>query len=197
MTEARRCQAAACVPSGLRGLWRAPYLALKCQALRLCPFGTEPNEDGRILLLRDQAIFSPLFRDRELPRSSPSRRDTGIKPGVLTPGTRCCRVRSAQQIPLVIRNLVLLEERDQLILERDLPMMFLLGPNICADSLHKRLADRERAVSLLPIEALTSSGQIVHPLRGLALDLLDHLRHGDARLELGEEVDVVGNAANL
>src|SRR3954468_21787542 len=104
---------------------------------------------------------------------------------------------SPQQIPLVVRNPILLEQRDQLVLEGHLFVVLLLIADVASDLVHERLAHGKNAVPHLPLESLHAAWPLVDPSRGVSLDLLDHHGDRDVRLEFGEEVDVVGHPADL
>jgi hypothetical protein len=61
-------------------------------------------------------------------------------------------------------------------------MVLLLGADVAPDLLDPGFANRERPVTLLPVERLLAIWQLVDPSRGASLDLLDQVRDREARL---------------
>ena len=82
----------------------------------------------------------------------------GLDPGACAPGfmlTRAPRAwrvgdRRASNESFVVFDSILLEELNELVPKRNLPMMLLLSRNVLAYALNMRLADSECTVTALP-----------------------------------------------
>ncbi len=79
---------------------------------------------------------------------------------------------SAQQVSLVVRNSVLLQERNELVLEGYLFVMLLLTANVAPDLFDHGFADGKDSISGLPLETIPGTRPLIKPPRRLPLDLL-------------------------
>jgi len=110
---------------------------------------SEPDH-GRVTQLSD----NPRSR-RQAPRRSQPRSGARMKPTAQAVGKLCEKRRSPvgakendllPDVPFVIRNLVVLEEHNKLLLKRPRSMMLFLVRNIPADRRHIRFASAKRPI---------------------------------------------------
>jgi len=99
---------------------------------------------------------------------------------------------------------MLIEERNQLFLERNLAVMLLLTSNISMNLLKHRPAHAEHGISRLPTESARAWDFLVHPARRATLDEAHHLgdrcvrRNRDQHVNvISRPVDDMGDAAAL
>src|SRR3989339_1971181 len=90
---------------------------------------------------------------------------------------------SIPDVPLVVLDPVPLQEREELLLESLLAMVFGLRLNVADRSFHLGNADAERAVSFLPGKIAVFGEGVMDPPGGTALDQLNGLgdRQGGRR----------------
>src|SRR6266478_2900658 len=95
-------------------------------------------------------------------------------------------------VPFVIRNLVLLEERHKLFLKRPRPMMLLLVRDISTDRSHIRFANAKRPIPGLPGE--TGFPLSSRPPRRVRLNHPHHVGHALGWTNANQHMDVIGSA---
>jgi hypothetical protein len=79
------------------------------------------------------------------------------------------------QVPLVIGDTVLFQQRQKLLLKRHLPVVRLLVPDVLDDLFQLRNADTECAILYLPSKEPVLWKSVMHPFRRAALDELQRL----------------------
>ena len=84
----------------------------------------------------------------------------------------------------------------ELVLERNLAVMLFLVRDVVADSGNLRGADREDAVAVLPGEVGEGRGCRFEPDGGTSFRLFHDVGCGASAGERGEDMDVVGDAAD-
>src|SRR5262245_60433371 len=131
----------------------------------------------------DDAVQGLRLRSTPGYRRSPLRGSKGIEP-----------LRSVPQILLVELDPVLAQERPELVLERQAPVVFLLVRDVGLDHLQPGVTHRERPVPGLPREARVRRVCVVDPPRRPRLQLAKERGQGRLLPEGDEQVHVVGGA---
>ena len=98
---------------------------------------------------------------------------------------------SSQNVPLIMRDAMSLQEGKELILERDSRVVRLLVQYVGLDVPKIGLANGECGVARLPREGLRSLQVFVHPLRGISLDPAQHVRHAGCWMEGREQMNMI------
>jgi len=83
------------------------------------------------------------------------------------------------------------------VLERASAMVLLLCLDVLQNGLELAWGYRKRAVAALPEKAAIPSIERFDPLRGCLLDLLDQLSLGKSSRQRGDNVNVIGNTADV
>ena len=137
----------------------------------------------------------------QAPRRSQPRSGRRMKPTAQAVGKLCEKSRSPvgakennllPDVPFVIRNLILLEERHKLLLKRPRPMMLFLVRDMPTDRRHIRFAHAERPIPGLPGE--TSFPLSSRPSRRVRLNHPHHIGHALRWTNANQHVDVIGGA---
>jgi hypothetical protein len=98
---------------------------------------------------------------------------------------------SIPRIPLVERNLVLVQERAKLILKRMSAMMFLLLLNVLDHLVGVRRADGKRSVATLPMKAAKICAFGLDPFRRAGFQCFDHLGNRFHTRQIEQDVNVI------
>lgn len=104
-------------------------------------------------------------------------------------------VRSIPHVSLVEGEIVLTQERQELFLKRDGPVMIRLSGDVLLDLLNVGIAHGKCGVPRLPGKILTIGERLVNPVRRAAFDLPKDIGHRGFPTERDEEVNVVGHTA--
>ena len=127
-----------------------------------------------------------------------------MEPGVLTPGMREHKeflspggTTLIPQIPFVVIDPMFDQQPNEFVLERGFSVMLLLTADVPSHTIDLRFAHAERSVTGLPGETGRAIGAFVDPLGRMPFDALQHLRDGDGRFELGEQMNMIHRATNF
>src|SRR2546425_9918007 len=101
---------------------------------------------------------------------------------------------SFPEIPLVILNLMGLEEDQEFFLKRELPVVGFLIRDVTTHRFHLGSAHGEGAVSVLPMEAPKLGEAIMNPARRVRLDRPQNVGYCLVLPESSQKVDMVRDA---
>ena len=101
---------------------------------------------------------------------------------------------SFPDISLVVLDLVRLEECHEFFLKRELPVVGFLTGNVTPRCFHLGFANRECAISVLPMKTTQLGESIMNPARRVRLDRTPNV--GDCLVlpQSSQEMDMVGDA---
>ena len=119
-------------------------------------------------------------------------------PGNVNRAADCLKNRdwSIEYKPLVVVDFVVLQIPQELGLERLLRVVLLLVGDVELKVGQDRFADRESAVADLPGEVFSFGKCVVNPAGGVGFDVAHHVGQHQRRGQLGQQMYVVGNAAD-
>jgi len=103
---------------------------------------------------------------------------------------------SIPDITLVEIDAVFVQQLPVFFLKRASTMVLLLAVNVLQNGLNLTRAYRKRAIAALPEKGPIASVNLLDPLRGRFLYLLDHLSLGKSPRERRRNVNVIGNTAD-
>src|SRR5258707_12464837 len=89
------------------------------------------------------------------------------------------------------------EEFADLILVGNMAVMGFLSTDVLHDMIDSGAAHAEGGESLLPVKVRASQPSFMHPLRRVRLDRSNEIGEGHGRAHVDEQVNVIGDAANL
>lgn len=195
-------------PSGARDCGAGVFRRWGCPggippANGLCPAGTKNcgygHCPGAALCLPPAKFSSPSGAVKRPCGTQKLSRGSSV---ATTPGWAAVMVmrpgRGVRGLPKIFRvepNLGAFQHSEVFFLKGLCPMVFLLTEHVVADFFQIRRACRERSVSILPCESGEEIG-LMEPFGGFAFHFPHEIAQAVGGFESGEDVDVIGHAAN-
>jgi len=103
---------------------------------------------------------------------------------------------SIPNIPLIKLHFVLRQERTELVLIRNSPMMLTLADNVPSQVTQLSLTNGERPVAILPRKIGVAVALQLEPFRGTGLDFLNEIADGHRSRQAASDVDVIVRGAD-